>query len=476
VNTDELEHALYEAEQRVLKIQTKLHGWARDDPHRRFDDLYNLVTDPAFLLVGWDRVRGNKGAATAGVDGHTAMSIAARQGVGDFLVDLRSCLKDRSFRPLPVRERMIPKGGGKLRRLGIATITDRVVQASLKLVLEPIFEADFLPCSYGFRPKRRAHDAVVEVRFFASKKYEWIVEGDIKACFDEISHPALLARVRRRVGDKRVLALVKAFLKAGILGEDRVLRENNAGTPQGSILSPLLSNVALSVLDEHIVRGPGGPGIGKVAAAKRRRHGLPNYRLVRYADDWCLTVHGTQADAVELREEIAGVLTTMGLRLSQEKTLITHIDDGLDFLGWRIQRHRKRGTNRHHIYTYPAKKALAAVIAKVKMLCRQIGTNQPLDTLLGRINPAVQGWCAYFRVGVSSATFSYLRHYLWQTVWNWLRRKHPKSTWKEIRRSYCDGGWWPATKDKALFDPATVTTDWYRYRGTKIPTPWPITG
>jgi len=395
VNTDELEPTLYEAEQRVLKIQTKLHGWARDDPHRRFDDLYNLVTDPAFLLVGWDRVRGNKGAATAGVDGHTAMSIAARQGVGDFLVDLRSCLKDRSFRPLPVRERMIPKGGGKLRRLGIATITDRVVQASLKLVLEPIFEADFLPCSYGFRPKRRAHDAVVEVRFFASKKYEWIVEGDIKACFDEISHPALMARVRRRVGDKRVLALVKAFLKAGILGEDRVLRENNAGTPQGSILSPLLSNVALSVLDEHIVRGPGGPGIGKVAAAKRRRHGLPNYRLVRYADDWCLTVHGTQADAVELREEIAGVLTTMGLRLSQEKTLITHIDDGLDFLGWRIQRHRKRGTNRHHIYTYPAKKALAAVMAKVKMLCRQIGTNQPLDTLLGRINPAVQGWCAY---------------------------------------------------------------------------------
>jgi len=358
---------------------------------------------------------------------------------------------------------MIPKGGGKLRRLGIATITDRVVQASLKLVLEPIFEADFLPCSYGFRPKRRAHDAVAEVRFYASVKYEWIVEGDIKACFDEISHPALMARVRRRVGDNRVLALVKAFLKADILGEDRVLRENNTGTPQGSILSPLLSNVALSVLDEHIARAPGGPGIGKVAAAKRRRHGLPNYRLIRYADDWCLTVHGTQADAVELREEITEVLSTMGLRL----TLITRIDDGLDFLGWRIQRHRKRGTNRHYIYTYPAKKALAAVMAKVKMLCRQIGTNQPLDVLLDRLNPAVQGWCAYFRVGVSSATFSYLRHYMWRTVWNWLRRKHPKSTWKQIRRSCCDGGWWPATKDRALFDPGAVTTRWYRYRGSK---------
>src|SRR4051812_20007588 len=154
VNTDELEHALFEAERRVLKIQTKLHGWARDDPHRRFDDLYNLVADPAFLLVAWERVRGNKGAATAGVDGRTAMSIEAGQGVVEFLGELRSQVRDRSFRPLPVRERMIPKPGGKLRRLGIATITDRVVQASLKLVLEPIFEADFLPCSYGFRPRR----------------------------------------------------------------------------------------------------------------------------------------------------------------------------------------------------------------------------------------------------------------------------------------------------------------------------------
>ena len=137
MNTDELEHALDEASQRVLKIQTKLHGWARDDPHRRFDDLFNLVADPAFLLIGWDRVRGNRGAATAGVDGHTAMSIEARYGVEEFLGELRSQLKDRSFHPLPVSERMIPKAGGKLRRLGIATITDRVVQASLKLVLEP---------------------------------------------------------------------------------------------------------------------------------------------------------------------------------------------------------------------------------------------------------------------------------------------------------------------------------------------------
>jgi RNA-directed DNA polymerase len=188
VNTDDLESATVWAERRVLEIQTKLHRWARDDPHRRFDDLFNLVTDPAFLLVAWDRVRGNKGAKTAGVDGRTAVSISLSAGVEEFLDGLRTSLKDRSFTPMPVRERMIPKAGGKLRRLGIATITDRVVQASLKLVLEPIFEADFLPCSYGFRPKRRAHDAVAEVRFYAMHSYEWIVEGDIKACLDAWSH------------------------------------------------------------------------------------------------------------------------------------------------------------------------------------------------------------------------------------------------------------------------------------------------
>ena len=211
------------------EIQTKLHRWARDDPHRRFDDLFNLVADPGFLLVAWDRVRG-KGAATAGVDGQTAASIAAWKGVEEFLDELRCQLKDRSFTPLPVRERMIPKAGGKLRALGIATVRDRVVQASLKLVLEPIFEADFHPCSYGFRPKRRAHDAVAETRLLTSRSYEWVVEGDITACFDEISHPALMDRVRGRIGDKRVLALVKAFLKAGILGEDGALRDNDTGT------------------------------------------------------------------------------------------------------------------------------------------------------------------------------------------------------------------------------------------------------
>ena len=471
MNTGELDYALYLAERRVLEIQAKLHRWAGDDPHRRFDDLYNLVTDPAFLLVAWVRVRGNKGARTAGVDGETARYIEATRGVDRFLAELRDDLKARAFRPLPVRRRAIPKAGGKVRYLGIATIRDRVVQASLKLVLEPVFEADFLPCSYGFRPGRRAHDAVAEVHHFTSRSYEWVVEGDIKACFDEISHSALMDRVRMRIGDKRVLALVKAFLKAGILTEDGTLADTSAGSPQGSILSPLLSNVALSVLDEFIAQGPGGPGASPYERARRRRQGLPNYRLCRYADDWCLAVAGTKADAGALKEEIAEVLAGMGLRLSPEKTLITHIDEGLDFLGWHIQRHRKRGTGKSYVYVYPAKKALVAIMAKVKAWCRQ-NTNLPLDVLLIHLNRMLRGWTAYFKYGCSNATFSYLRSYLWKQVIRWQERKHRRTPWKELRRRY---GRWPAYGSVELFDPARVSAKRYYYRGTKIAAPWPST-
>lgn len=411
MNTDELESALFGAELRVLKIQTKLHRWASDDLHRRFDDLFNLVADPAFLLVAWGRVRGNKGARTAGVDGKTARSIEAGQGVEVFLDGLRSQLRDGSFRPVPVRERMIPKANGKLRRLGIPTVADRVVQASLKLVLEPVFEADFLPYSYGFRPNRRAQDAVAETRYFTSHSYEWVVEGDITACFDEISHTALMDRVRDRIGDKRILSLVKAFLKSGILSRDGALADTRTGTPQGGILSPLLANIALSVLDEHIAQAPGGSGSSSEERRRRRRRGLPNYRLVRYADDFLVLVSGSREHAEELRGEVAEVLKPMGLRLSVEKTRITHIDEGFDFLGWRIQRHRKRGTDRQYIYTYPARKSLRSVTAKVKELTGRQNVGLPLTVLLHRLNSVLRGWCAYFRPGVSNVAFCYLSHY-----------------------------------------------------------------
>jgi RNA-directed DNA polymerase len=294
VNTDAPWPDAQEARHRVLKIQTKLHQWATDDPGRQFDDLWNLVHDPAVLVEAWRRVRSNRGARTAGVDGETAHYVLAVRGEQGFLAEVRDDLKARRFQPAPVREVTIPKPGGKRRRLGIATVRDRVVQAALKIVLEPVFEADFQACSYGFRPGRRTQDAIAEIHYFTSRSYEWIVEGDIKSCFDEISHTPVLQRVRARIGDKCVLALVKAFLKSGILTEDHGLRETNTGAPQGGILSPLLSNVAWSVLDDHLVAAWRAMGTSH-QREQRRRRGLANYRLVRYADDCAPRRRGQEA-------------------------------------------------------------------------------------------------------------------------------------------------------------------------------------
>jgi RNA-directed DNA polymerase len=222
----------------VRRMQVKLHRWAAGDPGRRFGDLFNLVYDPAFLAAAWDRVAANKGAQTAGIDRATVARIEAQVGVVAFLGQIRDSLRSGEFRPVEVRQVRVPKGSsGKFRKLGIPTIADRVVQASLKLVLEPIFEADFQPCSYGFRPNRRAHDAIAEIHHLASSpgKYHWVLETDIKACFDEIGHTALMGRLRARVKDKRVCSLVKAFLKAGIFTELGDREETSSGTPQGSL-------------------------------------------------------------------------------------------------------------------------------------------------------------------------------------------------------------------------------------------------
>jgi RNA-directed DNA polymerase len=459
---------LDEAEWRVHEMQTKLHQWATSEPGRRFDDLYNLVHDPAFLVVAWSRVRGNKGARTAGVDGVRPRSIGP--GAGELLARLREDLKARRFTPNRVREKAIPKSSGKVRRLGIATAADRVVQASLKLVLEPIYEADFKPCSYGFRPKRRAQDAIAEIYYLATRTYEWVFEADIKACFDEISHSALMDRVRRRIGDKRVLALVKAFLKAGILTEEGLDRRTMTGTPQGGILSPLLANVALSVLDEHFSArweelGP------EWQRQKHRRRGGAVVRIVRYADDFVVMVSGQRGDAEALRDEVSVVLAPMGLRLSEEKTGVCHIDEGFDFLGWRIQRRAWRGrTDKRMVYTYASKKALNSVVEKVRSLTRR-RKHRTLADLLRRINPVLRGWCNYFQHGVSSSTFNYLDHFAFWRVAGWLRKRHPKLNWGMVHRRYLPG-WEIRDGPVEMFRPRSIAVTRYRYRGTRIPTPW----
>lgn len=329
------------AQMKVQRMQTKLHRWARGDSGLRFDDLFNLVHDPDFLLVAWQRVAGNRGAHTPGIDEVTKATIQFWVGVDEFLGGIRSLVKSGEFRPVPVRRVEIPKANGKLRQLCIPTLADRVVQASLKLVLEPIFEADFHPSSYGFRPFRRAQHAIAEVQHMTSRGYVTVLEADIRACFDQIDHTALMCQTRLRVGDKKVLALVRAFLKAGIMTRDGQLIGSKSGTPQGGILSPLLANIALHVLDEHAVKAWAKDMDTWHHRRRLIRNGGGAMELIRYADDFVCVIYGSQAHALALKDQVATILAPLGLELSEEKTRVVTIEEGLDFLGFNIRRMRR---------------------------------------------------------------------------------------------------------------------------------------
>ncbi|MGW5401542.1 group II intron reverse transcriptase/maturase [Streptomyces sp. NPDC003952] len=458
-------------------MQAKLHRWAAADSSRRFDDLFNLVHDPATLRVAFDRVAGNKGANTPGVDGVTVRDVEGGIGLLAFLDGLRTAVKDGTFRPLPVRERKIPKpgGSGKVRRLGIPGVADRVVQAALKLVLEPIFEADFEPVSYGFRPKRRAHDAIAEIHLFGTKSYRWVLDADIQACFDEIDHTALMHRVRARIKDKRVLLLVKAFLKSGILTELGERQDTHTGTPQGGILSPLLANVALSALDEYLHRAwkPDGELSTNKRRQKRRAQQLPNWRVVRYADDFVVLVNGTEEDTAALRDEVAEVLAPMGLRLSPAKTRIVHMSEGFDFLGFRIQWRRKQGTDKWHVYTFIADRPVKSVKAKIRALTHRL-SQANLEYVLDRLNSITHGWANYFRHAIAKNVFSMLDAFTWRRLMCLLMHRF-RWNWTAVRQRYVtpQGNWLPITAGRIERRPiAEIPVTRYRYRGTKIPNPF----
>jgi RNA-directed DNA polymerase len=463
---------------KVREMQAKLHRWAGEDSSRRFGDLFNLVCDLEFLAEAWLRVKRNKGSRTPGIDGATAAVIENRPGgVGAFLEQVRDLLKSGGFRPVPVRQVMIPKKSGKLRKLGIPTVTDRVVQAALKLVLEPIFEADFQPCSYGFRPNRRAQDAIAEIQMLATSSYEWVVEADIRACFDEIDHIALMDRFRRRIKDKRICALVKAFLKAGVMTGTGDREETLTGTPQGGILSPLLANIALSALDDHFARQRQDLMATKWQREKRRHAGQGNWQLIRFADDFVIMVSGSRQHALALREETAAVLAPLGLRLAEEKTRVVHIDEGFDFLSFTIRRMRKRGTQKRYVYTVPSRKAIQAVKDKVSAMTYRSTRHRRPEMLIQSINQLLAGWADYFRHGVSKAVFNAIDSHAWNRIMRWLRRKYKQGRSRlgmpELRRRFCVPGTWIfAVNGVKLTGASVVPVTRYRYRGSKIPTPW----
>ncbi|WGJ14953.1 group II intron reverse transcriptase/maturase [Methylocapsa sp. D3K7] len=431
----------------VLDMQRKLYRWSNEDPDKVFVDLFNFVCDRRTLNDAWRRLARNSGSQTPGTDGMTRRTVEQRPGgAAAFLEEIREALRNGSHCPEPVRQRLIPKPGkpGQFRPLGIPTLIDRLVQMALKLILEPIFEADFYPTSYGFRKGRSTHDALERIqRFLHPTKrgpsvYRYAIEGDIKGCFDAIDHHVMMEGVRRRIGDRKVLRLILAFLKAGVMIEGTV-RHPVTGSPQGGIISPMLSNIYLTAIDERYGRWSMRPREPSINAAARRvrdhKKGRPVFYMVRYADDFVVLVDGTREQAEAEKLALAEFLETeVRMELSMEKTRITDVREGFDFLGYRVVQTKALRTGRQVGNLFIPKGKLNDLRHKIKVMVKGIPTGCSLAQVIDNLNPVIMGWRNYYRYATwAYREFNHLDRWIWQRVGRWLRRKYPKATWPTVR-------------------------------------------
>lgn len=391
---------------KVRQLQRKLYVCAKQSRTRRFHALYDRIYRSDVLWEAWKRVRGNGGAA--GVDAETIRAIEER-GPGEFLAEIQAALRAGRYRPSPVKRRYIPKADGKQRPLGIPTVRDRVVQMAAKLVIEPIFEADFQPCSYGFRPKRSATQALEAIREAGNRGHNFVVDADIQGYFDNIQRETLMELVKERISDRRVLKLIRQWLEAGVM-EDGTVKETLAGTPQGGVISPLLANIYLNKLD-------------RIWAARCSQLGI----LVRYADD-LVALCRTESAAKEALRRIGLVMNRLGLTLHPAKTRLVDLRRGKEsfvFLGCTLRKKRsiQRAPSKYYMQRWPSPKATKKLRDRVRELTGKRHSGQKVEQIIAKLTPVLRGWGNYFRTGNADREFNKMDYFVVKSLRRWQYRR-----------------------------------------------------